>query len=181
MNQPNVKTMLLDEKESDELFKRLMAKRVIFIPLYNPKTDKIALLIKGDFALKDSDGGITWSVNLQSVNGHIFLILTTGDKTKRTITIPFCFNSRTMDFIKVLVNHTYDDKLGKLGIKPVTILLGHICDTWEEQLTDKGFEISVDLSLLVMNYFMFNLFGGLPDHLKHKDCPWCAKTMGGLS
>jgi len=133
---------------------------------------KPCLLLKHDSAIiENEDGSVTWFARVQTLNGHTFIELKTGEKKKtKTIYIPICLiNPESHHVAEALLNTTIDPKDGRIGSKNAEIIA----------LTPKGKGVvfNLDLKTLGVSYVTLQLFPR--EHVlkqKSKHCKFCQST-----
>lgn len=125
------------------------------------------MLKSGGAVIVDEDGSVSWTVREIGVGLHSFIELTTGQKTRRKITIPLCLvNPKARQSLKPLLASTISPSDGRLNSKPAEAYI----------LTPEGagFKVHFKLQNLTTQYAMLQLFpSDFAARFKSKHCPFC--------
>jgi len=159
--------MLLSKQEAERLLAYCFSLAVPYS--FGVMSDgKPAFMLKNPLDLViNGDRSVTWRANELGVGLHIFILLTTGEQTRRTVYIPLCLvTAKTRNFLKRLINTTVDPADGRFNSRPAEFYV----------LTPDGYGtlIKTKLELLATQYVTLQLIP--PDFASRyasPHCPFC--------
>jgi len=159
--------MLLSKREAERLLAYCFSRAVPYS--FGVMSDgKPAFMLKNPLDLIiNRDRSVTWRANELGVGLHIFIRLTTGEQTRRTVYIPLCLvTAKTGNFLKRLIDTTVDPADGRFNSHPTEfyVLTPDGC----------GVLIKTKLAALATQYVTLQLFP--PDFASRyasPHCPFC--------
>lgn len=158
---------ILSKEESEEIIRRYTSKAEDYNLAIAPTGIPCFLMKSSSTIIANDDGSVTWSARAISLDAHIFIELTTGEKKTKTIYIPVCLvNTNSRHAAEAILNTTVDPLDGRLGSKDAEVII----------ITPdgKGCVIHFELKVLALSYLSFQMFP--QDYvlrLKSNHCRFC--------